>query len=30
MRDHYDYCVVNDRLEDCVEEIYKIIKNNIK
>lgn len=28
MRDQYDYCVVNDRLEDCIDEIYKIIEDN--
>ena len=25
-KDMYDYCVVNDRLEDCVDRISKIIK----
>ncbi len=27
-RDSYDYCVVNDKLDECVEEIYNIIEKN--
>lgn len=27
-RDSYDYCVVNDNLNECVDEIYNIIENN--
>ncbi len=26
-KDSYDYCVVNDRLDDCVNEIFEIIKS---
>lgn len=25
-KDKYDYCVVNDELEKCIDEVYKIIK----
>ncbi len=27
MKDNYDYCVFNDELETCVDEVYKIIEN---
>ncbi len=27
MKDDYDYCVFNDELEACVNEVYKIIEN---
>lgn len=27
MKDDYDYCVFNDELETCVNEVYKIIEN---
>ena len=26
MRDKYDHCVINDDLEQCIQEVYKIIK----
>ncbi len=26
LKDKYDYCVVNDNLEDCINEVYSIIK----
>ncbi len=25
LKDRYDYCVINDNLDDCIDEVYKII-----